>query len=283
MINNKKTILSRQLGRIHPLVATAAVAVMLVSLVGVAAITGVLPNSHGTTAPVVTSMTPAPLMTNAPASTASRDLPMTPNEPVATRSTAPAYVSGPAASQYVNGAVRNQYDEPVAPPVIKHAAPHKTVTHVPTYNPNYVPQQPVQSQRAQRVQESQRSEAYERDYQVAQGPAVCRNCGRVESIVAQHEPVAQGSGVGVAAGAVLGGILGNQVGNGNGRTLATVAGAVAGGYGGNEVEKRTRSTTTYRVRVRMEDGEIRTFPQSGNGWQVGDRVRVVNGALTSRG
>lgn len=33
--------------RIHPLMAGAAVSVMLVSLVGIAAITGVLPNSHG--------------------------------------------------------------------------------------------------------------------------------------------------------------------------------------------------------------------------------------------
>jgi uncharacterized protein YcfJ len=36
--------------RIHPLMATAAVAVTLVSLVGIAVITGVLPNSHGSTA-----------------------------------------------------------------------------------------------------------------------------------------------------------------------------------------------------------------------------------------
>lgn len=33
--------------RIHPLLATAAVSVTLVSLVGIAAITGVLPSSHG--------------------------------------------------------------------------------------------------------------------------------------------------------------------------------------------------------------------------------------------
>ncbi len=37
--------------RIHPLVAGAAASVMLVSLVGAAAITGILPSSHGTVAP----------------------------------------------------------------------------------------------------------------------------------------------------------------------------------------------------------------------------------------
>lgn len=36
--------------RIHPLMAGAAASIMLVSLLGVAAITGVLPNSHGTAA-----------------------------------------------------------------------------------------------------------------------------------------------------------------------------------------------------------------------------------------
>lgn len=37
--------------RIHPLVAGAAISVILVSLTGVAAITGLLPTSHGTNAP----------------------------------------------------------------------------------------------------------------------------------------------------------------------------------------------------------------------------------------
>ena len=41
--------------RIHPLIATAAVSVTLVSLLGVAAITGLLPNSHST----ITSAIPA--------------------------------------------------------------------------------------------------------------------------------------------------------------------------------------------------------------------------------
>ena len=53
---------------------------------------------------------------------------------------------------------------------------------------------------------------------------------------------------------------------------------------GNEVEKRTHTSTSYQVRVRMDNGESRTFPQQGaDGWRVGDRVRVVNGELTSRG
>ena len=47
--------------RIHPLVATAAVAVTLASLVGIAAMTGMFPSSHSGTAPapVAASMAPA--------------------------------------------------------------------------------------------------------------------------------------------------------------------------------------------------------------------------------
>lgn len=241
MINKKTYKFGKQQGRIHPLMATAAVAVTLVSLVGIAAITGVIPTSHGTPAPVM-AMNQAPLMA-------------TPNEPVnnAVVTPAPNYAAAP---------VPNYAPAPApayVPPPVKHTTPHRVAAA-----PNYADQ-------------------YPREAQVAAGPAICDNCGRVESVVAIQEQ-AKPSGLGIAAGAVLGGVLGNHVGNGNGRTLATVAGAVAGGYGGNEVEKRTRSTTTYQVRVRMEDGHVRTFPQDGqDGWRVGDRVRVVNGALTSRG
>jgi outer membrane lipoprotein SlyB len=132
-------------------------------------------------------------------------------------------------------------------------------------------------------QPQDRTEKYSPPAKVAQARPVCSNCGTVESLHAVQEP-AKPSGLGIAAGAVVGGLLGNQVGGGNGKTLATVAGVVGGGFAGNEVEKRTRSTTTYNVHVRMQDGGIRTFPNAGgNAWQVGDRVRVVDGALTARG
>jgi outer membrane lipoprotein SlyB len=62
-----------------------------------------------------------------------------------------------------------------------------------------------------------------------------------------------------------------------------VAGAVGGGYAGNEVEKRARSTSSYQVNVRMEDGSVRSFKETAENWRVGDRVRIVNGELTPRG
>ncbi len=97
---------------------------------------------------------------------------------------------------------------------------------------------------------------------VAQRAAsICSTCGRVESVQA-IEQAAPAAGVGAVAGGVLGAVVGNQIGKGNGRTAATVLGAVGGGYAGHEIEKRTRTQTTYQVRVRLEDGSSRVFTRS---------------------
>lgn len=226
--------------RIHPLVAGAAISVMLVSLTGVAAITGLLPSSHSTGAPADT--------------------------PPAAATAAGTALSATAAA---SPAALVESKAPAAEPQAK-AAPEK-----PRSQPTRVARTEESTSRAPRTYSSTPAN-------VAAAPAICYTCGRVES-VNEIQQAAPPSGVGMVAGAVLGGVLGNQVGGGNGRKLATVAGAIGGGYAGNEVEKRTRGTTTYSVRVRMEDGEIRTFPyEQQPGWGVGDRVKVVNGQLTSR-
>lgn len=222
--------------RIHPLVGGAAISVILVSLTGVAAITGLLPNSHSTNSPESATATTAPA---AGANTLAAAIP---------GSTAPA---APLA--------RSDADDMKSAPAQQHSP----------------------TQRTARATHAQPRHAYASE-QVAQAPAICTSCGRVESVQALHQQ-AKPSGVGVVAGAVLGGVLGNQVGGGNGRALATVAGAVGGGYAGNEIEKRGRATTSYEVRVRMEDGSVRSFPYAQQpGWSVGDRVRVVNGHLAER-
>jgi len=225
--------------RIHPLVAGAAISVMLVSLTGVAAITGLIPNSHSTAAPAAAA---APAEATAP---------------VAAAATTPSAAAGLVDSKTESKTALKEEDEP---------APAKRATATRT---------------AQAEQPRPRRTYSEPAAKVVQAPA-CYSCGRVESVQAIQQ-AAQPSGVGMVAGAVLGGVLGNQVGGGNGRKIATVAGAVGGGYAGNEIERRTRSTTTYQVRVRMEGGEVRTFPYSQQpAWSVGDRVRVVDGQLTSR-
>lgn len=221
--------------RIHPLVAIAAISVTIVSLAGAAAITGLLPISHGTTAPTAAVTAPAAVT----AATVAPDAELT-------------------AKLAANAGAGNS-----PAPQAKKPAPAKQ----------------TQASRAPAAS-TQASAKYHAP--VAQAPRVCHDCGRVEAIYAVQEP-AQPSGVGVVAGAVLGGVLGNQVGGGNGKTIATVAGAVGGGYAGNEIEKRSRATTTYQVKVRMEDGSTRTFSQaSAEAWRVGDRVKVINGTLAAR-
>ena len=218
--------IKKMAGRIHPLMAVAAVSVTLVSLIGVAAITGLLPTSKATQGAQNAAATPQ----------------------VQTALMAPTQPQANTGNQTSN--VR------------------------PTTSQQAAPVQQSQQRRERRAVEPVQQQA---------AAQTCFDCGRVESVQAVQSAAAP-SGVGVGVGAVVGGLLGNQVGNGNGRTLATIAGAVGGGYAGNEVEKRTRTATTYQVRVRMEDGQMRTFPQSdANGWRAGDKIRVVNGQLTSRG
>ena len=206
--------------RIHPLVAAAAVGVLLVSLVGVAAMTGILPNSN---------------------SESSQKEAIVALEKEAADKAAEAQVAEDKANQ-----ARKEADE-------RQVAASKAANQ-------------AKSNSSTNVAQAQ----------------ICYNCGRIESVRAVQTQ-AKPSGVGVVGGAVVGGLLGNQIGGGSGRSLATVAGAVGGGYAGNEIEKRTRTATTYQVRVRMEDGKMRTFPYDNQpNWSEGDRVRVVDGYLRSR-
>lgn len=111
----------------------------------------------------------------------------------------------------------------------------------------------------------------------------CGNCGVIEAIRAVEQK-GEGSGVGAVAGGVTGAVLGNQVGKGSGRTAATILGAAGGAYVGNEIEKSTKKTTLYRITVRMEDGTYRTVTQQNQpGFSVGEKVKVVDGAIVSRG
>lgn len=218
--------------RLHPLVAGAAISVMLASLTGVAAMTGLLPNSHS--------------------ENKAADAAQAQTAPPATKPAAVAKT--PKAASTDRLALRDDDDTP---------APR---------------QQPAVSRPVQ--QSGQAAPDYAQDMvRVAQPARACSNCGRVESVHAVQSQ-ADPSGVGVVGGAVVGGLLGNQVGGGTGKTLATIAGAVGGGFAGNEVEKRTRTATTYQVQVRMENGQLRNFPYNNQPpWHQGDRVRVVDGYL----
>ena len=114
--------------------------------------------------------------------------------------------------------------------------------------------------------------------------AVCANCGVVESVATvQRQARVNGVGnteigVGAIGGAVVGGLLGNQIGGGSGRTAATVLGAAGGAYAGHAIEKNTRKYTAYQMRVRMQDGSVRTVEQS-TAVAAGSRVVVEGGRV----
>ena len=114
----------------------------------------------------------------------------------------------------------------------------------------------------------------------AAGPssgALCAHCGTVEQVTAvtKAQPT---SGAGAVAGGVLGGLLGNQFGHGTGRAAMTVLGAVGGGYAGNSVERHLKQVTVYQVRVRLQNGKVRTL-EMGTPVAVGTQVRVEGHGL----
>ncbi|VVE68195.1 17 kDa surface antigen [Pandoraea captiosa] len=219
--------------RMHPLVAAAAGSIVVVSLLGVAAITGVLPVAKST---------------DGPAPTNSAQYALT-NPQQAAPSTQSSWQ--PAAAQSAQNAQNTQSAQ------YTQSAPQQApAERAPAPQPSYAQQAPTQRQ-----------------------ASTCSTCGTVQSV----EPIrteGHATGLGAVGGAVAGGLLGNQFGAGNGRTAMTVVGALGGGLAGNEVEKRVRSDTVYRVYVRMDTGKTRYWTyQSAPGVQPGDRVRLENNGL----
>ncbi|CAH0305741.1 Outer membrane lipoprotein SlyB [Massilia sp. Bi118] len=266
----------------HPLLILAALAVILFCAVGTAAIMGWLPSSKGRTANGgLSDAERAALSASlqqpgapAPGSMAPGALP-------------PAYPAQPAVGSYVPATPSSTAPLPAMPPAT--IAP----TTASTYPPGYVAQGGTTAYGSSAagstaagydepapVRESHpKARTTTRVAQAESSSNWCGNCGNVESI-RQITTRAQGSGVGAAGGAILGGLLGNQVGSGHGRQLATVAGAVGGAVMGNQVEGNMKASHSYEIRVRLDDGTLRTFhQQSAPAWRTGDRVRIVKGAL----
>lgn len=242
-------------GKIHPLVAGAAVSLIIVSGIGAASILGWLPNSNSSqhNTPVATIEAP----------TSNQVAAVTPAVEPAPSVVAPAAPAAPipqAAPPVVETApVPHPVNKPQ--PVVKHNKPHPTPAPVAQSNEGgYVePNSP----------------------QPVQAAPVCGNCGVISSISQVERATGEANGVGAVGGAVLGGILGHQVGGGSGRDIATVLGALGGGVAGHNVEKRVRTEKVYEIRVRMDDGSSRTITQKDpSGWQSGQRVQVSNGSLS---
>jgi len=253
--------------RQHPLLIAAALAVILFCAVGTAAIMGWLPASKGSSRNQLSDTDRAALAAGlqqetqpvyAPPPTAlaaPQTMPLQPPAP-ATGVPVQALAAAPAVPSYPAGSVQ-------------YGASGSQGATVSGADPAYpaAPAAPV------------REVAPVSTAEVDTGARWCGTCGNVES-VRTITTRAHGSGVGAAGGAILGGLLGNQVGGGHGRQLATVAGAVGGAVVGNQVEGNTKATQSFEIRVRLDNGTLRTFHQhSAPRWRNGDRVRIVKGSL----
>lgn len=208
--------------KLHPLLWVAAVAVIILSAAGVAAIFGVIPTvgSSSKQAEPVAAAVPAP-------------------------ATAPAAAAKPAEQ----------------PPAKKVAAAKPAET------------KPAQKSATQPTQVAA---------QPAPAPAICANCGTIESVVEKTQK-GEGTGIGAVAGGVAGAVLGSQVGKGSGKTAATVIGAAGGAVAGHQAERYIRKTSKWEIIVRFEDGTAREFDVDTQPvWRVGDKVKVENNVITAR-
>lgn len=269
----------------HPIYIIAAISMILFSLVGIAAMTGVLPLSRSSASPAEitaapttsaaalvqpAAYTPVPQALIQPPQTPSPDLTHS-HDKVASAHT--HTVSEPKAlARKVSRAHMT-----AAKPARKRAARK-------VRNTQYVHNDGYRSERDVNL----RNARYDSDYRLADNDSYrsadlrrCNDCGRVESVEARATP-GQGSGLGAVAGGVAGALLGKQIGKGNGNKAATILGAIGGAYAGHQAERYVRKSETYDVNVRMEDGSYRSVSANQANARIGEQVRVVDGVIVSQ-
>jgi len=264
----------------HPMILIAAASVTAVSLAGVVSLAGWMPARGEAPASVTAPLAAAPT-TSAPAANTT-----TSAAPVIARNETPATLQIPAGSTITvepkrSAAAGNSAPRPAARPAATPAVAEQETGYQRPPRATRVATQPVadngiyaENARPAPVQAQNTSPAYN------QQPAVCNDCGTVES-VREVSNKGEGTGLGAVAGGVLGGLLGSQIGGGNGKKAMAVVGAAGGAFAGHEVEKRMRGETLYEVTVRYDDGRTRTFTETQTPRvQSGDRVRTTNGQLT---
>ncbi len=236
----------------HPLTAIAAVSVTLFSLVGIGAITGLIPTGHSQTAQVQAAK---------PAEEPSK-LALT-AQPVETTTVTTTTVSAPKPAAHKIAARHAKPVEHAARPAeepvrIAKADIPVMVAQTPPPPP---PNQPAPS--------------------IEPVKPICHECGVIES-VREVEKQGEATGSGAAIGGIAGGILGNQTGRGHGRDVMTVLGAIGGAIAGHEIEKNTKKVKSYEIAIRFDDGSSRLITQDNPpAWRSGDRVRLVDGMITA--
>lgn len=228
-----------QRNRIHPLVAGAAVAVMLVSVTGIAAMTGLLPTSHAVTAP--------------PGQAA----------------------SAPMLAQAASGAVTSPAQQPVAqqPAVEPRVTREKTVSEPRVVHHHHsAPTEPSPAYTSnQGYGEATRP--------VAQQPAYDPNAGEVVAVnaVQTAQPTTGVGAVGGAiAGGLLGNQIGGGRGRVLTTIAGAIGGGLAGNGIEHEVHKAT--SYQVQVRMQDGSYRNFTYNQE-PAFGIGEHVRVMGDTL----
>jgi outer membrane lipoprotein SlyB len=252
--------------RLHPLFAAAAISVIAVSAAGVGVLTGMLPGSHA-----------GAVSTTANLPAAAR---------LASQAAPAAVIPAPVAAPEV--AAQQPIPKPAAKPrAVKVAAAEHAYNDAAPVRPGTLPAVGSAAQRNDPFESNPYGvpgNGYgNAPVQVTQVPVakpVCANCGVVEAVIETTRP-GEGSGIGIAGGALGGAVVGKQFGKGHGQDLLAVLGAVGGAIAGNQIEKSVRATKVYEVRVRMEDGSVKSVNQTtAPTWRNGDHVKVDGGSIS---
>jgi uncharacterized protein YcfJ len=186
----------RSPNRIHPVMAAAAVSVIIVSLVGAAAITGILPSSHSAPEPQLNQLPPqTPAYALAPANTA-----------------APYGAPGQLAAQGLMPAAPVAYAQPMPtvaqqqPQVIKEVVIKEVVRPQP---------KPVHHHHTQQVVYRD-APSYQQAPQPAQPNYVAIGTGAVlGGLIGNQVGGGNGKKLATVAGVIGGGMLGNEIANRN--------------------------------------------------------------------
>jgi outer membrane lipoprotein SlyB len=228
--------------RLHPLLSTAAVSVIVLSVAGVGALTGVLPQSRGNTQGAAEQKS----LQVAPASS-------------------PAAAPAPDA-------------KPVRKAVVRTSAPRRAEP-VAVQRPAYDEQEYDRYEQYEREARGAEMRAEPRPAPMRLAQPACMSCGTVESVREIATP-GQGTGLGAVAGGITGAVIGKQFGHGSGKTAMTILGAAGGAFAGHKIEEKVRGSSRWDVTVRLDDGSTRTVTlEQQPAWRSGDRVRLVNGTL----
>ena len=218
-----------RLNRIHPLMAAAAVSVVIVSLTGAAAITGLLPNSNSAPdLPAAHLASASPYAAQQPAVQQPQFVPVTTAQGQVVMVPAAAVQGQPLSATPVTPQLATQLAAGPAPQMAMPVAYMQ-----PAAQPAPAPA-PVVIKEV--IREKPVVKVVERTRVVHAKPSEPRYYPQPAPAPAPAQP----NYVGIGTGAVIGGLIGNQIGGGNGKKLATVAGIIGGGMLGNEIANRNR-------------------------------------------